>query len=361
MITPSGCTETKRPIRNGWSTCASSCCTPTTTPNMISAVTGPDRDECDEDGDGAGDERTDQRHEGAEEDQHTDRADERHAEDRGTDHDADRVGAGDEHRGPHELGQRPPGHPTRRVGPEPAGAREQAHHPGPDEVAVGEEEVRREQHDEDAGDDVPDRRTDLADLADRVVAVARDLLLGLVERLAELLVGEVQRTVAQPVADLVDAVGDLLGEVADARGTTWLLTKVTSSAISPMPKMTTSSAASLRGMPSRCPHTTTGLTSAAISSAITTGSTTTRKKLSSHRMIAPGRADDEEAPGPRRGQVHAVGHLGGLEVRGPAGDLRLDLRRTAGGPHLGPLLGDPGAQVLLGGLRARTASARGSR
>ncbi len=40
-ITPSGCTETKRPIRNGWSTWASSCWTATTTPNMISAVIGP--------------------------------------------------------------------------------------------------------------------------------------------------------------------------------------------------------------------------------------------------------------------------------------------------------------------------------
>ena len=40
-------------------------------------------------------------------------------------------------------------------------------------------------------------------------------------------------------------------------------------------------------MPMLWAQTTTGLTSAAISSAITTGSTTTRKRLSSHRMIAP--------------------------------------------------------------------------
>ena len=42
--------------------------------------------------------------------------------------------------------------------------REDPHDPGPDPVAVGEEEVRREQHDEEAGDDVAERRTDLAEL-----------------------------------------------------------------------------------------------------------------------------------------------------------------------------------------------------
>ena len=68
---------------------------------------------------------------------------------------------------------------------------------------------------------------------------------------------------------------------------TWLLTKVTSSAMKPMPTMTTSSAASLRGMPSCCPQVTSGVASAAISSAITTGSTTTRNRLSSHSTIAP--------------------------------------------------------------------------
>ena len=40
-ITPSGCTETKRPIRNGCRTCASICWTSTTTPNISSAVNGP--------------------------------------------------------------------------------------------------------------------------------------------------------------------------------------------------------------------------------------------------------------------------------------------------------------------------------
>ena len=41
MITPSGCTDTKRPIRNGWSTWPSICWTRITPPSMKRAVTGP--------------------------------------------------------------------------------------------------------------------------------------------------------------------------------------------------------------------------------------------------------------------------------------------------------------------------------
>ena len=40
-ITPSGCTETNRPIRNGCRTCASICCTITTPASISTAVTGP--------------------------------------------------------------------------------------------------------------------------------------------------------------------------------------------------------------------------------------------------------------------------------------------------------------------------------
>ena len=66
---------------------------------------------------------------------------------------------------------------------------------------------------------------------------------------------------------------------------------------------------------------TSGATSAASSSAITSGSTTTRKKLSSHRISAPAPHDDQEAPGPGRREVDAVGHLRRAEVRRPTGDL----------------------------------------
>ena len=40
-ITPSGCSETKRPMRNGWRMWPSICCTRITPASMSSAVTGP--------------------------------------------------------------------------------------------------------------------------------------------------------------------------------------------------------------------------------------------------------------------------------------------------------------------------------
>ncbi len=47
-----------------------------------------------------------------------------------------------------------------------ARARREPDHPGPDPVAVGEEEVGREQHDEEAREDVAERRADLGDVAE---------------------------------------------------------------------------------------------------------------------------------------------------------------------------------------------------
>ena len=95
------------------------------------------------------------------------------------DHHADRVGERDEHGGPHERGQRDPGDPARGVGARAGGAREDPHHPGPDPVAVGEEEVRREQHDEEAGDDVAERGADLGEPADDLALLdGRDRVLG---------------------------------------------------------------------------------------------------------------------------------------------------------------------------------------
>ena len=111
-------------------------------------------------------------------------SDERHAEDRRAEHRSPmRVGRRDDHGGPHELGQRDPGDPARAVDALARRAGREPHHPGPDPVAVGEEEVHREQHDEEAGEHVADRRADLGDpvddaarpglLADRVLDARR--------------------------------------------------------------------------------------------------------------------------------------------------------------------------------------------
>ena len=67
---------------------------------------------------------------------------------------------------------------------------------------------------------------------------------------------------------------------------TWLPTNVIPRAISATPNTTISSAPSFVGIPNRCSQPRSGLVSAAISRAMTSGSTTTRKRLSSHRMMA---------------------------------------------------------------------------
>src|SRR6201999_4448858 len=67
-----------------------------------------------------------------------------------------------------------------------------------------------------------------------------------------------------------------------------------------------------------------------------------------------GCADHEEAPRPGSRKIHAVGNASRAEVRRTAHDLRLVLRGAAGSAHLSPLLGDPGAHVLLGGPLFRT-------
>ena len=65
------------------------------------------------------------------------------------------------------------------------------------------------------GDDVAEDGADLGDPADDlgVLAVLRDRLLGLLDPAVDLGVAGVERPVAQPVADLLEAVDDLPGEV----------------------------------------------------------------------------------------------------------------------------------------------------
>ena len=85
-------------------------------------------------------------------------------------------------------------------------------------LAVGEEEVRREQHDEGSGEDVAERDADLAEPSGRVLAEALQLVLGALQRGVQLGVGDVQGAGAQPRPDLVDAAADLVREVAHTGG-----------------------------------------------------------------------------------------------------------------------------------------------
>ena len=136
-----------------------------------------------------------------------------------TDHDADGVGERHQHGRPDELRQRDPRHPARGVDPLAGGARGEPHQPGPDALPVGEEEVGREQHDEEAGDDVAQRRADLGDPGDHAVAAGAvgDGALDLLDVAVELGVADVQRAVAQPLPHLVEAGDDRAAEVAGAR------------------------------------------------------------------------------------------------------------------------------------------------
>ena len=140
------------------------------------------------------------------------------------------------------------------------GPRRQPDHPGPDPVAVGEEEVGREQHDEEARDDVAEGGADLADPGQHAALAGAlgDRALHLAEVAVDLGVAGVERTVLQPVADLADALDDRVGEVGGARGD--LLADEGEQqphqerARRPRPR----AAASLRGQPARASSRTSG-------------------------------------------------------------------------------------------------------
>ena len=114
-------------------------------------------DQGDQDRDGPGHGGADHRHERAQEDQHADGEHERHPEDGRHQGDADGIDQRHDDGRTDELGQRDPGHPAGAVDAGPRRPGSQPDGPRPDPLAVGEEEVRREQHDEEAREDVGDR------------------------------------------------------------------------------------------------------------------------------------------------------------------------------------------------------------
>ena len=126
---------------------------------------------------------------------------------------------------------------------------------------------------------------------------------------------------------------------------TWLLTKVTISAMTPMPASTTMPEARLRDSPRRTIQLTTGADQGRDQQGDHDRQHDDHEELEQPQDREPGDGDDDEPPGPGRGEVHAVGHLGGLEVRLATEDRRDRLRGPAAGPHLGPLQRDPLAQL----------------
>jgi hypothetical protein len=161
--------------------------------------------------------QTDQRHERAEEDQHAEGSRERHAQNEQDDHHRDAVEQRDQHLPTHVAAERAPAGPTGDVNPSVSSLREQSHDPFPDLVAVAQQEERRQQ-------DQQQRAEGLDDRAHRLDGTAHQLALMLLDRLRDVVGGlvevrrlQVQRAVAQPVASLVDEVGDLVGHLGRVR------------------------------------------------------------------------------------------------------------------------------------------------
>jgi hypothetical protein len=95
-------------------------------------------------------------------------------------------------------------------------SREQPHDEAPDLPAVAQEEERREQHEQHAGQHLGQRgRGGQAGLGE-LRRVRVHPLLRLLDRLVDLLVGEVQRTGPRPLLDLAHALGGVPGQLGHA-------------------------------------------------------------------------------------------------------------------------------------------------
>ena len=181
---------------------------------------------------------------------------------------------------------------------------------------------------------VPTSVTRLDELA--VACWVGDRLLGLVDVGVDLRVAGVQRPVAQPVLDLVEALDDLVGEVAARRSRPAGRRRSAARRRSRSPPARRGRPPAPRGRPSRCSPTTAGPDQRGDQQRDDERQRTTTKKPSSHSEHEAGRRDDEEAPGPGGRQVEAPRHLGAAEVGGP-GDDRLGLGALALGAELRPL------------------------
>src|SRR5690349_3159161 len=200
----SGCTFTARPSSSGCRMCPSTCCTSSTTPSRISAVTGPFATSAISTA--ISPDRVAPTI-GMNENRNTSTA--------SADADADRVDERDRDRRVDVADQRPPGPLARAGDPLPAAPREEPDQPGPDLPAVLDEEDRREQRQQQAGDDLAGRAGRPERAAGQPGPVLRQRVAGALDVVVELLLGQPERAVDQPVLDLVDPTVDLGGEVAE--------------------------------------------------------------------------------------------------------------------------------------------------
>ena len=220
-ITASGCTETQRPIRNGWSTWRLELLDADDDGEHQQRGDRAVGDQRDQHRDGAGDGGTDQRDEGAEEDQHADREHERHPEDRGADRDADGVDQRRRSRSPARTGSAR----SRRPGPSCRRGRGRRAATSRTTQAQIRSPSARKKYVENSTMKKPAKTCPTAVLTSvirpttspssdcSVIASWRP-----VDVVVDLRVAGVQRAVLEPVLDLVEPGDRLVGQVGGAGG-----------------------------------------------------------------------------------------------------------------------------------------------
>src|SRR6185312_5393981 len=173
-------------------------------------------DQSQQDGQRAGDQGADDGDEGAEEDQPGQRECQRDAEDGRADPDADGVDEGHEELDADVVHQADPALASCPVGGGAGPARHQADHEGPDAFALEQEEDQREQRQQQARGEVPQRAAPGHGPAEDGVAVGLQLRQDTVDVAVDVLVGQVQGPGGEPVLDLRDAGQRLLPQAHHA-------------------------------------------------------------------------------------------------------------------------------------------------
>ena len=169
-----------------------------------------------DDGQEAGDHRTDQRNERAQEHQRGQRQCQWHPHDRQAGADADRVDQRDEEGRAHVADQRSEAGLSCRANLLPHVGREDPRDELVDVAAAVEKEDEREQHDERAGHDLGDGARGGQRAGGQLLLVVPQRIDRGLARAVDLLLVEMRRAVDEPTRRLVDAVLDLVDETGQA-------------------------------------------------------------------------------------------------------------------------------------------------
>ena len=175
-------------------------------------------DEGDENGKYAGEDGTNDGNERTEEDGDSDRNDQREspieeAYHPGTQADADGVDKGHEDLHPNEVGERHPAGATRVVDGDACLPWEETNHPAPNTRAIDEQEERRKEGKQDAGEKASCGRSERERSGDQRLAVILDGGPSLVEVAVDVALGEMQRRCEQETLEVVKGDNALLLQI----------------------------------------------------------------------------------------------------------------------------------------------------